>query len=328
VKANEERGRSIAVPQALSTELNRYLADYGLFTSHGLDLYLVPGNRFKKFEEAVGILRELTYRQQLSGSGRSHDLDSRDAYYDHFLLVERSSGEIAGCARLQFIPQQPERQQDGTRFIPTSHQSYLEHVYPGIKAKLTKRGNNLEIGRVALAPRFQRLPHTLMCLFRGGLQVALSSGYNSIHGLVSYNHFAYSDTVNNSFLSRLIRPPFADNNKTRPQPRHPHIGISYHNKLEHINTIQDLEKHIQTKLASDFRLPILLRQYINLMGARVENLSLALDFNQITEILMSADLTRIPESRLQHFTGFDHQAVYKKFEWYRGPDSGGGRMLE
>jgi hypothetical protein len=134
--------------------------------------------------------------------------------------------------------------------------------------------------------------------------------------------------VNNSFLSRLIRPPFADNNKTRPQPRHPHIGISYHNKLEHINTIQDLEKQIQTKLASDFRLPILLRQYINLMGARVENLSLALDFNQITEILMSADLTRIPASRLQHFTGFDHQAVYKKFEWYRGPDSGGGRMLE
>jgi hypothetical protein len=62
----------------------------------------------------------------------------------------------------------------------------------------------------------------------------------------------------------------------------------------------------------------LLRQYINLMEAKVRNLSLALDFNQITEILMAADLNRIPAGRLQHFIGFRHHPVYRQFSWYRG----------
>jgi hypothetical protein len=54
------------------------------------------------------------------------------------------------------------------------------------------------------------------------------------------------------------------------------------------------------------------------MEAKVRNLSLALDFNQITEILMAADLNRIPAGRLQHFIGFRHHPVYRQFSWYRG----------
>ena len=172
------------------------------------------GDRFAPYADAVAAL-ELTYRRQLSGSGRSHDLDSRDPHYDHFLLVERSSGALAGSARLQFVPQRGANAAQGP--LPQGHQSYLEHVYPGLKATLASRGNHLEIGRVALAPRFQRLPHTLMCLFRGGLQVAVSSGYDSIHGLVSYNHFAYPEAVNSRFLSNLLRPPFLQQD---PPPLH------------------------------------------------------------------------------------------------------------
>ena len=85
-----------------------------------------------------------------------------------------------------------------------------------------------------------------------------------------------------------------------------------------IETIQGLEQHIREQLEPSFRLPVLLRQYINLMEARVRNLSLARDFNQITEILMAADLSRIPRRRLQHFIDFVHQPVYRRFSWYRG----------
>ena len=37
--------------------------------------------------------------------------------------------------------------------LPDSQQSYLEHVYPGIKAMLAKQTHHVEIGRVALAQR-------------------------------------------------------------------------------------------------------------------------------------------------------------------------------
>jgi hypothetical protein len=210
----------VALPLPLVESDLRGLRLYG---SEGLDLYLLPGDRFGPFADAVGILRELTYRQQLSGSGHTHDLDSRDPHYDHFLLVEASSGELAGSARLQFVPKgtpQPDGQP-----LPSGQHSYLEHVYPGLKADLVQRGNHLEIGRVALAPRFQRLPHTLMCLFRGGLQVAVSSGYDSIHGLVSYNHLAYDEAVNTRFLGSH-RSWMTDN----PHPSHaiPSPGSNRH----------------------------------------------------------------------------------------------------
>jgi hypothetical protein len=294
------------------------LSPYALFSSQGLDLYLIPGDRFAPYADPVGILRELTYRQQLSGSGQSHDLDSRDPHYDHFLLVESSSGELAGSARLQFVPRLAAEHNPDTPPVPQGHQSYLEHVYPGIKACLAQQGNHLEIGRVAIAPRFQRLPHTLMCLFRGGLQVAVSSGYTSVHGLVSYNHFAYPAATNELFLRSLMSAPFVDTTEPFPQPRYPVSGIGPGEQDSSAVTIQALEQRIRETLQPDFKLPVLLRQYINLMEAKVRNLSLALDFNQITEILMAADLSRIPKGRLEHFIGFRHHPVYRQFSWYRG----------
>ena len=105
----------------------------------------------------------------------------------------------------------------------------MEHVYPGIKAMLAEQTHHVEIGRVALAPRFQRQPHSLMALFRGGLLIAARSGFSILHGLVSYNHFAHSDAVNTTFLSALMpdRPAStpshveaasAPRGETEPQP--------------------------------------------------------------------------------------------------------------
>ena len=68
----------------------------------------------------------------------------------------------------------------------------------------------------------------------------------------------------------------------------------------------------------DFRLPVLLRQYFNLMGAQVCDLSLAKDFNQITEILMAAELNSLPKERLNYFIDVPHQPIYQHFSWYRG----------
>ena len=289
------------------------LADSLLFRLDGLELHLIPGSRFEAVADAVGTLRESTYRQQLSGSGNTRDLDGRDAAYDHLILLEPSSNALAGSARLQFIPQFM-----ATEDLPGSQQSYLEHVYPGIKAMLTEQTQHVEIGRVALAPRFQRQPNSLMALFRGGLLIASRSGFSILHGLVSYNHFAYSDAVNRTFLSALMRPPYRRTSPALPAPRHPINDIQLDDCAHPIGNVQALEVAIRKEQSDDFRLPVLLRQYFNLMEAKVCNLSLARDFNQITEILMAADLSRLPKDRLSFFIDVDHQPVYQQFSWYRG----------
>ena len=300
----------VLLPQGWS-EANR--ADSLLFNLDGLELHLIPGTQFDAVSDAVGTLRESTYRQQLSGSGSSRDLDGRDAAYDHLILLEPSSGALAGSARLQFIP-------EGTAAaaLPGSEQSYLEHVYPGIKALLAEQTHHVEIGRVALAHRFQRQPHSLMALFRGGLLIAARSGFDILHGLVSYNHFAHSDAVNTAFLSALMRPPYRRIGPTLPPPRHPIATIQPDDTPHPIGNVQALELAIREEHSDGFRLPVLLRQYFNLMEAQVCDLSLARDFNQITEILMATDLSRLPQDRLTYFIDVDHHPVYQQFSWYRG----------
>ena len=284
-----------------------------LFRIDGLELHLIPGSSFAAVADAVGSLRESTYRQQLSGSGNTRDLDGRDAAYDHLILLEPSSGALAGSARLQFIPQFT-----AADALPGSEESYLEHVYPGIKAMLAQQTHHVEIGRVALAPRFQRQPHSLMALFRGGLLIAAHSGFSLLHGLVSYNHFAYSDEVNAAFLSALMRPPYRRTSPVLPSPRHPINDIQPDDRIHPIGNVQALEVAIREEHSEDFRLPVLLRQYFNLMEAKVCDLSLAKDFNQITEILMAADLSHLPKDRLSYFIDVEHQPVYQQFSWYRG----------
>ena len=285
--------------------------DTRLLAIDELDLHLLAGSDFERVADSVGLLREATYRQQLSGSGDERDLDGRDAHYDHLLLVERSSGALAGAARLQFIPA-------GSTDLPGSEGSYLEHVYPGIKAQLAARQNHVEIGRVALAQRFQRQPHSLMALFRGGILLAARSGYDLLHGLVSYNHFAHSDAVNNAFLQALMQPPYRREDLNLPAPRHPIAGIQAKPTPHPSGHIQALEQNIRSTHSDAFRLPILLRQYFNLMQAQVCNLSLARDFNQITEILMAANLRQLPPERLALFIDLPHQPLYQHFSWYRG----------
>ncbi|WP_228009039.1 GNAT family N-acetyltransferase [Cyanobium sp. LEGE 06113] len=314
--------------------LSRALIDdikpFYFFSNYGLTLFLIPGNTFENFSDEVGLLRELTYRQKLSGSGNNKDLDGRDPFYDHFILVDDATFALAGTARLQFVPvETPSTDPSPCGLAHSSATSYLEHVYPGIKNFLITRGSHLEIGRVAISPAFQRQPASLMTLFRGGLQAAIASGYTAIYGLVSYNHFQYPGSVNDYFLRSLMLSPFRDDNTDIPPARYPrgfrgderHAGGS-------CQSIQRLEGETQKQLGS-FKLPVLLRQYINLMGAKSHDISVAKDFNQITEILMTADLTKVPRRRLQHFIGFSHAPVYRQFPWFRGPSeidpSGPGR---
>ncbi|SBO44585.1 GNAT family N-acetyltransferase [Cyanobium sp. NIES-981] len=312
--------------------LSRVLIDdikpFFFFSNYGLTLFLIPGNTFENFADEVGLLRELTYRQKLSGSGNNKDLDGRDPYYDHFVLVDDATFALAGTARLQFVPDQSSSHQSSHAGLThSSSTSYLEHVYPGIKKCLMARGSHLEIGRVAISPAFQRQPASLMTLFRGGLQAAVASGYTAIYGLVSYNHFQYPGALNDFFLRSLMLPPFRGPVADLPPARYPRIfrGDELH-AGGGCQSIQHLEAEAQRQLPA-FRLPVLLRQYINLMGAKTHDISIAKDFNQITEILMTADLTHVPPRRLQHFVGFPHAPVYRQFPWFRGQSESMGSWL-
>jgi hypothetical protein len=121
-----------------------------------------------------------------------------------------------------------------------------------------------------------------------------------------------------------MRPPYRRSGSPLPSPRQAVSLCSSDQNRQETSNIQALELSIRDDQDDSFRLPVLLRQYINLMEAQVCDLSLARDFNQITEILMAAELNSLPNDRLNYFIDVSHQPVYQHFSWYRGL----GRMTE
>ena len=132
---------------------------------------------------------------------------------------------------------------------------------------------------------------------------------------MSYN-FAHSDAVNNAFLQALMQPPYRREDLNLPAPRSI-AGIQAKPTPIPAGIFRLSSRHPQHPLG---RLPPAdpARQYFNLMQAQVCNLSLARDFNQITEILMAANLRQLPPERLALFIDLPHQPLYQHFSWYRG----------
>ena len=81
----------------------------------------------------------------------------------------------------------------------------------------------------------------------------------------AYNHFAYGDAVNTAFLGALMRPPYRRTRSVLPPPRHPISAIQPDDTIHPIGVFRPWVAIAKT---SDFRLPVLLRQYFNLMEAR------------------------------------------------------------
>lgn len=292
------------------------LDGYKLFEYQDLSVHLIPPQVFKLIEERVGAIREATYSQHLASSGKIIDLDQRDMSYDHLIMISRTDTTLAGAARMQMIPGKRENFLENE--LPGSGESYLEHVYPGIKRALYQQANHIEIGRVVITDSFQKRPHSLMCLFRGALLIAKNSGYDHLFGLVSYNHFKYNNVTNSKFFNELMQDRFWVSDCMLPPARYPAEFTEEISNMEKCLSIKELETTISTKYDRGFKIPVLLKHYISLMEARVAGLSIARDFNQITEILVTSNLRRVPKSRINYFVDIKHDPVYRKFKWFRG----------
>jgi hypothetical protein len=150
-----------------------------------------------------------------------------------------------------------------------------------------------EIGRTFVAAPYQRTSLVLMVLLQAMVTIPLATGHHHLLGMVSYNHFAHSEALNHSFLAALLAPPYCDSLRV-PAPRHPLAPLSCPLPPSASSAgYAELERWLEERYQEPFRVPVLMRRYAQLGNARVVGLSLARDFNQITEILMHCELDQL-----------------------------------
>ena len=273
------------MPSPPSHQLTRDLEAQRCFGTDRFCAYFLSPTQFQGVAAWVGSMRALTYRR-ISPHGPSDiDLDGRDAHYWHLLVWDRERGTLAGSLRMALSRWHP-RDWDGRC-------SYLEHCYPGLDASLRARGlAYAEIGRTFVAAPYQRTTPVLMVLLQAMLNIPLATGHQHLLGMVSYNHFAHGEALNRSFLAALLAAPYRDP-LTVPPPRHPLPPVSAPAEVPITTQYSDLERWLERRYQEPFRVPVLMRRYAQFGNARVAGLSLARDFNQITEILMHCELEKL-----------------------------------
>lgn len=263
------------------------------FSTDRFTSYFLSPEQFRSVSDWVGKVRARNFRLLSPHAPEGVDLDGRDDNYWHLLVLDHHKQALAGCLRLRPAGWHSARL-DGSS-------SYLEHCYPGLDQHLRTGGlAYVEIGRTFVARPYQRTSLALMVLLQAMASIPLAMDHPHLLGMVSYNHFAHNEELNQLFLSALMQPPYRDK-LVVPLPRHPLEGQTVSDPLPPTVRLAHMEKQLRERFDVRFRVPVLLRRYMQFGNARVVNFSLARDFNQITEILMHCDLTLLKPRQRQSF---------------------------
>lgn len=274
------------------------------FSLDQFDAYFLSPEQFQVLAAWVGTVRARTFRRISPHGPNRVDLDGRDDHYWHLLVWDREQQTLAGSLRMALSGWRP--------CAADSASSYLEHCYPGLDAQLS--GESVayaEIGRTFVSRPYQRCTPVLMVLLQAMASIPQTCAHSHLLGMVSYNHFAHPEALNRDFLAALMQPPFRDSFSV-PPPRHPIPHLPDQPEVAPPESISQLEQCLAERYQIPFRVPVLLRRYFQFGNAHVVGLSLAKDFNQITEILLHCDLTQLRPRQHERFVVSSLQPVWQQ----------------
>lgn len=262
--------------------------------------------------QEIGRLRELTYREVGEGTGKSIDLDEFDEFSEHIFIWDSSQEKLVGAYRFLSGKEQLKRKGLDGFYIST-----LFHLDEKITPILEK---SLEIGRSFIINEYQKRPSPLFLLWKALLFSVLQSDAQYLFGPVSisgeFSEMAKSLTVKftkanfyHDELTQLVKA------KTEFQSVIPEdfLEEDFYNEVG--TDFNKLDKFIG-KYEPGYHTPILLRQYICLLGTKVIAFNIDPLFNNCLDALIFMDLSKAPQKTIENLVKDfpDPSAIYKKLK--------------
>jgi hypothetical protein len=260
-------------------------------------LYLTKFNDLVHIPREVGRLRALTFEAIGEGSGQPIDLDDFDHTYYQLFLVDIEAKQIAGGYRIgpcdQIIPRYGV---DGL---------YTHSLYKIDEKIVSTLEQSIELGRSFVVTSYQKHALPLFLLWNGILKfIHDRPQYKYIIGMVSISR-VYSDVSRSLIISYLQRHHFNADIATFFQARQEYFSTSAVDKLETVISVFNgelirLDEFIAEIEPENYRLPVLIRKYIN-QNAQFIGFNLDPDFSNCIDGLMLLDIDKLPISTIQLF---------------------------
>ena len=264
-----------------------------------LSVGLLDSPRAPNVLQEIGRLRELTFRGAGEGTGRSRDIDLYDSYYEHLVLWNTATHEIAGAYRLARTD--VVRHRYGLRGL------YTQSLFRYDGAFLDRLGKTVELGRSFIRPEYQRSYAALMMLWKGiGHYLVRYRDYTTLFGPVSVSN-AYHP------LSRALMVEFfkthhgAAELSTLVQARRPYRSLlrfhgQPHATLPALLDLADVDARIGDLESDGKGIPVLLRHYLKL-GGRFAGFHVDTAFGHCVDGLIVVDLRTAPVTTLRRYMG-------------------------
>ena len=280
--------------ELIEREIEFIRADKHVMSEKNYDVFLSSAASMPNIINEIGRLREITFREIGEGTNKKIDLDEYDFYYNHLFIWDREAKKIVGAYRVG--------KGDEIYFrygVKGFYISNLFKIKPGFH-NLMKSG--LELGRSFVRKEYQQKPLPLFLLWKGLLMFSMNNpSYRYMFGPVSIsNNFT---KLSKTLIIEYIRRNCYDNRLAkfiRPKKKFEAELNDLETELleSHINSIKSLDSLISEIELNHNKVPVLLRQYIQL-NAKIIGFNVDPKFNDSLDGFLVLDIQAIPEETIK-----------------------------
>lgn len=277
-------------PNIVEEEVRNLKKDYLLFTNKNYSVICAPSVEMPNIITEIGRLREVTFREVGEGTNQKIDIDEFDLYYNQLFIWDDDENRIVGAYRVG------KGQEILDRYGKKGF--YIQTLFKISDEFAPVLNQSIELGRSFIVSDYQRKPLPLFLLWKGILYfllkhpeyryligpVSISNRYSSfskklIVNFLKENHFDYE-------FAKMVTP----RNKYKVKFDNIDSEIIIQQAAADINKI---DKFISDVEPEDYRMPVLLKKYLNL-GGKIVGLNVDPLFNDCIDGLLVLDLFEVP----------------------------------
>ena len=276
--------------QSLLLDDLKNISDKLVMSEKNYDVYLSSAASMPNIINEIGRLREITFREVGEGTNNKIDLDEYDLYYSHLFIWDREAQKIVGAYRVGKGDEIFYRY--GRKgFYITNLFRVKSGLYPILK-------NGLELGRSFVRKEYQQKALPLFLLWKGLLMfTAKNPQYKYMFGPVSIsNNFS---KLSKELIIEFIKTNCYDYHLAQFTKPKKEFDVSIkeidaEELLKNKDTIKSLDSLISEIEIDHNKVPVLLRQYIQL-NAKIIGFNVDPKFNDSIDGFLVLTIKNIPE---------------------------------
>ena len=278
---------------AIAQEITQ-LEDFKVWTEKNYEVYIAPTTNIPNILREIGRLREITFREVGEGTNKKIDLDNYDIYYHHQFIWDKEAQLIVGAYRIG----------KGDQILDTFGRRgfYLSELFKIKEPFYPYLRKGIELGRSWIRKEYQQKPLPLYLLWKGILKYLLDNPqYRYMFGPVSIsNNFSqFSKSLMVDFITKNhFDYDLAAYVKPKNKFKADLSPIDTEFLVDGSDSLKDLDSLISQIERSHIKIPVMLRQYMNL-NAKIICFNIDPKFADCLDGFLVVDMQNIPAEMLE-----------------------------